>query len=59
MAGIIQILLYRGEEDLACLLTAFYSISLNLTMARVAIHLKYYKWLKYVWGFNKNYFGDN
>jgi len=54
MANIIRILLYRKEEDLACYLTAFYNIHLDQKLIKQAVHGKFYKWLKFVWAFDKN-----
>jgi hypothetical protein len=45
MANIVKILLYRGEEKLACLLTAYYEIALDREMIRAALNSKNYEWL--------------
>jgi len=55
MANILKILLYRGEEKLACLLTAYYEISLDEEMIFTAVENKQYAWLNFVWAFGKNY----
>jgi hypothetical protein len=57
MASIVKILLFRGEQKLACLLTSMYEISLDYPMLEAAIDHKQYEWLKYVWAFGKNYIG--
>lgn len=58
MAKIIKILLFRGEIELACYLTAFYSISIDKEMFVNAIENKQLKWLNYVFAFQKNFIGD-
>jgi len=58
MAGIIQILLSRKEENLACYLTAFYNISLTKEIVCYIVNLGRYELLKTVWDFDKNYYGD-
>lgn len=58
MANIIRILLFRGEEDLACYLTAFYEITLDSSIIKLAVHKKNYRWLQFVWAFKKNHTGD-
>jgi hypothetical protein len=57
MANIVKILLYRGEEKLACLLTAYYEIALDREMIRAALNSKNYEWLQYVYAFGKNFVG--
>lgn len=58
MANIIRILLSRDEEDLACYLTAFYEITLDDKIVRRAVKNSNYKWLMFVWAFDKNFIGD-
>ena len=57
MATIVKILLYREEEKLACLLTAYYEIELRTDMIEKAIERNNIQWLMYVWAFGKNYRG--
>lgn len=45
MANLIKILLFRKEEKLACLLTAYYEISIDNGLIFQAIHNKQYLWL--------------
>jgi len=54
MQKILQILLHRKEEELACYLTAFYNISVTRTMIAQAIDHDQYRWLNFLWAFNKN-----
>jgi hypothetical protein len=58
MANIIKILLFRGEQSLACLLTAYYEISLDEDMLFSAIDYSQFEWLSHVWAFGKNYLGS-
>ena len=57
MATIVRVLLYKGEEKLACLLTAYYEIEFKKEMITSAIEKDHLEWLKYVWAFGKNYEG--
>ena len=57
MAGIIKVLLFRKETDLACYLTAFYEIYLDDETIKSAIEFGHFNWLKYLYAFNKNYIG--
>lgn len=58
MANIAQILLYKQEEKLACLLTAYYELSLEKEAFVQAVQNKKFDWLKYVWAFGKNCYGS-
>ena len=61
MSNILKVLLFtgrNGEEALACLLTAYYEISLDQEMIYQAIDRGHYKWLNYLWAFGKNYIGS-
>ena len=57
MANIVRILLYQKEEKLACLLTAYYEISLEKKMILYAIECQHFQWLNFVFVFGKNWFG--
>ena len=68
MAQIIEILLYRQEEDLACYLTAFYDFNLEkpkkqeksiCKLIYMAIEYDQYKWLNFVWAFKRNYYNSD
>jgi len=58
MANIIKILLYKKEEYLACLLTAYYEISIEDTYYYTAVENKNFKGLEFVWAFGKNFIGS-
>ena len=58
MANIAKILLYKGEEKLACLLTAYYELSLDEDSYYVAVGSKNFQWLEFLWAFGKNYIGS-
>lgn len=58
MANIVKILLYKKEENLACLLTAYYEISIEDTYYYTAVENKNFKWLEFVWAFGKNFIGS-
>lgn len=51
MSNIVSILLFRGEEKLACYLTAFYKISPDIKLFEKAVIRGQYEWLKYCWAF--------
>ena len=55
MSTIVKILLYKEEEDLACLLTAYYELSLDTESYLYAIEGNNFKWLSFVWAFGKNW----
>ena len=57
MANIVKILLYRKEEKLACLLTAYYEICVDKYMLSSAIELGHFKWINFLYCFDKNYLG--
>ena len=57
MANVLKILLYRGEEKLACLLVAYFEIALDRDIYRMAIDNEFFEFLKYVFVFGKNYVG--
>ena len=58
MSNIVQVLLYKKEQKLACLLTAYYELSLEDEAFINAVKRQYFDWLKYVWAFGKNYSGS-
>ena len=55
MATIVKVMLYRKEESLACLLTAYYELALDKESYYYAIDNENFKWLSFVWAFGKNY----
>ena len=55
MSKLLKIMLYRGEIELACYLTAYYEIFIDEDMIKNAIRKNWYEWLKYVFAFKKNY----
>lgn len=57
MQNIIKILLFKDEEKVACILTAFYELSLDEDMIFKAIENRHMAWLQYVWAFKKNFIG--
>ena len=58
MANLVKILLFMKEEKLACMLTAFYELSIEHETYFTAVYNKNFDWLKYVWAFGKNYIGS-
>ena len=58
MGNIIKILLHYDEEKLACFLTAYYEIELDVIMYIDAIENDHFHWLNYLWVFKKNYIGN-
>jgi len=57
MANIVKILLFRGEEKLACLLTAYFEVALDMEMFKCAVENRFFEWLQYVYVFKKNWVG--
>ena len=55
MANIVRVLLFLGEEPLACYLSTFYKCHFELDMIYSAIERSHYEWLNYLWVFDKNY----
>lgn len=55
MANIVRVLLYMGEEDLACYLSTFYNCHFEKDMIQNAIVKDNYKWLNYLWVFDRNF----
>jgi hypothetical protein len=51
---VINVLLWLGEEKLACWFTAFYEIELEQSDIKSAIWEEKYEWLNYVWAFKRN-----
>ena len=58
MGNIIKILLFREEIDLACYLTAYYEIQLDIKIFINAINFNHFKWMNYLWVFKKNFIGN-
>jgi len=58
MANIVKILLFKKEEKLACLLTAYYELSLDEDSYYQAVDNKNFQWLEFVWAFGKNFIGS-
>ena len=58
MSNIAKILLFRKEEKLACLLTAYYELSLDEESYYTAVESKNFVWLSFVWAFGKNFIGS-
>lgn len=58
MGNIIRILLFREEVKLACYLTAYYEIELDINMYINAINFDHFEWMNYLWVFKKNYIGN-
>ena len=56
-SNIVKILLFRDEEKLACLLTAYYELHVSKEMILCAIDNNNFQWLNYLWAFGKNYLG--
>ena len=57
MTNIVKILLFRGEEKLACLLTAYFELALDMEMFKCAVENRFFEWLQYVFVFRKNHVG--
>lgn len=57
MTDILKIILFKNDEKLACLLTAFYEIAIDDDMLFRALEKNNFIWLQYVWSFKKNFLG--
>eukprot|EP00347_Sterkiella_histriomuscorum_P022855 403336899 len=57
MTNILKILLFKQEEKLACMLTAYYELAIDDDMIFRAIENMHYHWLQFVWAFKKNFLG--
>lgn len=58
LSQIINILLFRKEEALACYLTAFYKIAINQQLLQYAVNQECYNWLMYMWAFKQNFYDE-
>ena len=45
MTNVLKIALYKDEEKLACIITAYYEINLEEEMIVKEIHAESFKWL--------------
>jgi len=57
ITNVCRILLYRGEEKLACLMVAYFEVALDRAMFRMAVDNEFFDFLKYLFIFRKNYVG--
>lgn len=58
LTNILKILLFKGEEKLACVLTAYYEIALEEDIIYRAVEHGHFQFLQYVWAFKKNFLGQ-
>jgi hypothetical protein len=57
MTNVLKIALQKEEEKIACIITAYYEISLQEEMLIRALQNDNYSWLLFIWAFDKNYIG--
>lgn len=57
MTNVLKIVLQKGEERLACIITAYYEISVGEDMIMKAMDQDHFEWLQFLWAFHKNYIG--
>jgi hypothetical protein len=57
MTNVLKIALQKEEEKLACIITAYYEVTLEEEMIIRALTSENYQWLFFVWAFDKNYIG--
>jgi hypothetical protein len=58
MTNVLKIALQKEEEKLACIITAYYEIALEEEMIIRALSSPSYRWLLFVWAFDKNCIGS-
>jgi hypothetical protein len=58
LTNILKIALSKDEERVACMITAYYEINLDEEMLITALATEQYEWLKFVFGFQKNFLGS-
>lgn len=57
MTNILMIALQKSEEKIACIITAYYEIEIDINIIVKALLDNQYQWMMFVWNFNKNYIG--
>ena len=57
MTNVLKICLKKEEEMLACVITAYYEVIVELEMVIRALSEDNYKWLQFLWAFDKNFIG--
>lgn len=58
MTNVLKIALQKEEEVLACVITGYYEVIVEQEMIIKALSMDNYKWLFFLWGFEKNYIGQ-
>ena len=57
MTNVLKIALQREEEALACVITGFYEVVIEQEMVIKALSMDNYRWLLFLWAFEKNFLG--
>ena len=57
MTNVLKIALQKEEEKLACIITAYYEVTIEQEMLIKALSMDNYEWLLFLWAFQKNYIG--
>ena len=58
MTNILKIALQKEEEMIACIITAYYEVTLEQEMLIKALSMDNFKWLQFLWAFQKNFIGS-
>jgi len=57
MTNVLKIALQKEEEKLACIIIAYYEVTIEQEIIIKALSMDNYMMLKYLWAFEKNYVG--
>jgi hypothetical protein len=58
MTNILKIALQKEEEMLACIITAYYEVIIEQEMLIKALSMDNFRWLQFLWAFQKNFLGQ-
>ncbi len=58
MTNVLKIALQKEEEKLACIIIAYYEVTIEQEIIIKALSMDNYLMLKYLWAFEKNYVGQ-
>lgn len=58
MTNVLKIALHMHQEKLSCIIVSYYEIFLDTALLNKAVKLGFFEFLKYLFGFGKNFMGD-
>jgi hypothetical protein len=58
MTNVLKIALQKEEEKLACIIIAYYEVTIEQEIIIKALSMDNYLMLQYLWAFEKNYIGQ-